>query len=149
MIKLASESDIIRQFKKYKKLKYEGMVVRNINGVYKTSTTNSHMRSNHALKMKTELRKEFEVVGFTSGKNGRDRGALMWICSTKKGNRFKVTPKDMSIDDRISLFKKLSKTEKTFQQKFLGKMLTVSYFDISGKNGVPLYANAVEFRDYE
>jgi hypothetical protein len=126
--------------------KYEGIVMRNKDGVYtagKDSTTGT--RSKDLVKMKQRFTEEFECIGYTQGKRGKDRGAVIWIIKTKDGEELNVTPKDMTYERRYELFQEC---EESFDEKYLGLMLTCEYEDLS-KSGKPLRAKALTFRDYE
>ncbi len=130
-----------RKYTQFVKMGYEGAMLRNANGEYLSS---SSTRSNNLVKMKPKFTDEFEVVGFTDGSKGKDKGAIIWICKTDSG-QFNVTPKDMSYADRYALYEEATKS---FDTKYLGRMLTVEYEDLSAA-GVPLRAKALTFRDYE
>jgi ATP-dependent DNA ligase len=126
--------------------KYEGIIMRNKDGVYtagKDSTSGT--RSKDLVKMKQRFTDEFECIGYTQGKRGKDRGAVIWIIKTKDGEELNVTPKDMTYERRYELFQEC---EKSFDEKYLGLMLTCEYEDLSN-SGKPLRAKALTFRDYE
>ena len=132
-------------FKKYTKNKYEGIMLRNIMGGYLANPhkTSAAMRSKNLVKVKKVFTDEFEVVGWKGGAKGKDKGAIIWICST--GNRhFNVTPNE-TYDERKRLYRD---AESNFDEKYLGRMMTVRYEDKSTA-GVPLRAKALGFRDYE
>lgn len=140
-------SDANKLFEKYTKLDYEGIMFRNMSGVYlaNSTKTGSFMRSNDLVKMKQKFSDEYEVVGYTEGKRGKDKGAIIWICKTKNNERFNVTPKNITYEERKELF---INAENNFEKKYLGRMITVEYEDLSKKN-VPQRAKALTFRDYE
>lgn len=124
---------------------YEGLIFRNYSAGYKASSINSHTRSNDLVKMKNRFSDEFMVIGYKQGTAGKDVGAIIWICKTIKGDEFNVTPKDKTYKERYELF---SDAEDNFENKFLNRMLTVEYEDLS-KKGIPLRAKGTVFRDYE
>jgi len=126
---------------------YEGLILRNKLGVYLASPdqTGAMLRSPDLVKLKPKYTDEFEVVGFTDGKRGKDKGAIIWIAQTKSGVTFHVTPKDMDYQERYALFKD---SQKHFNKKYAHRMLTVEYESLSN-TGVPLRAKALTFRDYE
>lgn len=142
-------------YNQFLKDKYEGAILRNANSLYLTHPTKNSMqiRSKFVLKRKMKYSAEFEVIDFTDGKKGRDRGAIMWICKTSnadasKEKTFNVTPKDITYDDRYDLFKKASKNKgQGFNEKYKGRMMTVEYEDLS-RDGVPLRAKALGFREH-
>ena len=135
-----------KEFDHFIKNGYEGAILRNSKGYYLSDQhkTGSFLRSKDLVKMKKKETDEFEVVGFTEGKRGKDIGAIIWQCITPNGYEFNITPKDMTYEERYKLFKK---AKKNFAQ-FKGRMLTVEYEDLS-KNGVPQRAKGLVFRDYE
>lgn len=125
---------------------YEGIIMRNLDAVYAAgleSTTGT--RRKDLVKMKKQFTDEFELVGYTQGSRGKDRGALIWIAQTESGDKFNVTPKDMTYEKRYELF---LECEKSFDEKYLGRMLTVEHEGLS-KALKPLRAKALVFRDYE
>lgn len=139
-----TSSDVNKLFDKYTKLKYEGVILRNIDGPYKGSKQNaSSLRSNDLVKLKQRFSDEFEIVGYTEGSRGKDKGAIIWIAKTRNNHEFKVTPKDTNYQQRHKLF---LQAEKDFDKLFNGRLMTIEYEDISD-TGVPLRAKAVDFRD--
>lgn len=126
---------------------YEGLIFRNLNGLYLANAqkTGSFLRSNDLVKMKQRFTEEFEIVGFTDGKRGKDVGAVIWIAKTSKGIKFNVTPKDMNYTERYAMYKKC---KKSFDSLYKNRMMTIEYEALS-KSGVPQRAKAVTFRDYE
>ncbi len=147
-------------YKKFLRDKYEGAILRNADSLYLAHPTKNSMqiRSKFVLKRKMKYSAEYEVVDFTEGKKGRDRGAIMWICKTAErktpegepieGTIFNVTPKDITYDDRYALYKKASKNKgQGFNEKYKGRMMTVEYEDLS-RDEVPLRAKAVGFREH-
>lgn len=107
--------------------------------------TGAFLRSKDLVKMKPKFTDEYEVVSYTEGSKGKDRGAIIWICQTKDSVQFHVTPKDITYEERYKLF---TEAEENFDEKFASRMLTVEYEDLSSAN-VPLRAKALTFRDYE
>lgn len=118
---------------------YEGLMVRNPKGVYDFGK-----RSGNLLKRKEVFTEEFPIVDYTSGTNGKDLNALIWICETSKGDRFKVTP-NLTYDERYELF---NQAQKKFNKLFKNRLLTVEYRNLS-VDQVPQHAKAVVIRDVE
>lgn len=145
LVKDQSEAD--RQFDHFTKLGYEGIILRNKDGPYlgNATKTGAFLRSKDLVKMKNKFSDEFEVVGYTEGKRGKDKGAVIWIAKTKDGHEFNVTPKDITYEERYKIF---NECKKKFDKSYKGRMLTVEYEDLS-KTGVPQRAKALVFRDYE
>jgi ATP-dependent DNA ligase len=138
-------------YKKYLKEKYEGIILRNISSVYLTHPTKNSMtiRSKYVLKRKMTYSDEFEVVGYTQGKKGRDKGAIIWICKTHTTNKqFNTTPKNTTYEERYKLFKLAnSNNGSQFKKLYKGRMMTVEYEDLS-KEKVPLRAKSIGFREH-
>ena len=140
---------VSEQYDKFVQSGYEGAILRNISSVYNAKATSASTRSDDLVKMKQKFTDEYEVVGFTEGTRGKDKGAIIWIAQTAgiQGNKvkFNVTPKDMTYAVRYKLF---AECKKDFDTKYRGRMITVEYQDLS-EAGVPLRAKALVFRDYE
>jgi len=142
-----SMADASRKYTQFTKMGYEGAMLRNTSGPYlgNPQKTGAFLRSNDLVKMKPKFTDEFEIVDYDQGSKGKDRGAIIWVCKTTDGVHFNVTPKDMTYEERYNLF---NEAEENFDNKFLSRMLTVEYEDLSN-TGVPLRAKALTFRDYE
>lgn len=136
-----------KKYSDFTKLGYEGAMLRNADGEYLASAlkTGTFLRSRDLVKMKQKFSDEYEVVGYTEGSKGKDKGAIIWICQTPAGDRFNVTPKDITYAQRYELF---SSAEENFKKKYANRMMTVEYEDLS-KTNIPQRAKAVGFRDYE
>lgn len=137
--------------------KYEGAVIYRGLQPYEESTESR--RKGTLLRLKPTFEEEFEVVDFEAAKRGRDEGAIMWWALTpplkdlKKDStrkRFKVTFKDMSVENRKRWFREMSEKDKqgrtTFDRLYKGKPLTISFSDYTD-DGVPMHAWATGFRD--
>ena len=142
-----SYKEATEKYKHFISMGYEGAILRNIDGVYiaNANKTGSFMRSNDLVKMKPKFTDEFKVIDYTEGDKGRDKGAVIWVCETKTGEKFNVTPKDINYKKRYEIF---NDCKKNFNKKYKNKMLTVEYEDLS-INQVPQRAKALLFRDYE
>jgi hypothetical protein len=145
--KVRSLKEAEAKYETFTAMGYEGAILRNTDGPYLADPikTGSYMRSKDLVKMKQKFTEEFECVGFTDGKRGKDKGAVIWICQTKDGHEFNVTPKDITYEKRYEVYKECIDD---FDDKYLGRMLTVEYEDLS-KAGIPQRAKALVFRDYE
>jgi len=135
-------------YKQYLSDNFEGIMLREPTGEYLKSATkkSEQLRSKTLLKRKEVYDDEFEVVGYKDGKNGKEIGAIIWICESKNkdNDTFSVTP-NMPLKDRYEIFKEC---EKRFDKKYNGRLLTVQYRGLSDK-GIPLQVKAVGFRDTE
>jgi ATP-dependent DNA ligase len=142
---------------------YEGAVARKDLGIYQYSYNNYH--SSMVIKIKKVHDDEFNIVGFTEGSKGKDKGALIWIAEVdektakiKDDRKFNVVPKEMTYEERKKMFKCLSekvvnpttgKEITVFERDYLGTPLTVEYSEISEKTGKPLQPKAITVRTYE
>lgn len=142
-----SLKDAKKKFNDLTKKGYEGLMLRNKKGEYLADSekTGAFMRSKDLVKMKQRFTDEFEVIDYTDGTKGKDKGAIIWVVKTKNDKVFNVTPKNITYEERYNIFQDC---EKNFEKKYLGRMLTVEYEDLS-KAGIPLRAKALIFRDYE
>lgn len=125
--------------------KYEGSIVRNLDASYEFGV-NKESRTYQIRKRKPRYSAEYEIVGYTEGTQGKDRGAIIWVLKTKKtvknkinypSQQFTSTPVGMDYEERYNLFKKM--TPSYFAKNYKGKYMTVEYDDIS-EEGVPLRA---------
>lgn len=142
---------------------YEGGIARKNWTGYRYSANNYH--SSNLVKIKPIYDDEFTVVGFTQGRRGKDVGALIWICDVDEKHvkdpndkTFSVVPKDMTYEQRKSLFKCLGrkvpdpadkkKSITIFERDLKGLPLTVEFPERT-KTGKPSQAKALAFRTYE
>ena len=117
---------------------FEGMMIRDPNGVYQFGK-----RSGYLMKRKEVFTDEFPIVDYTSGTNGKDLNALIWVCSTKNGIHFKVTP-NLTYEERYKLFQECRENFK----HYANRLLTIEYRGLS-IDQVPQHAKAVCIRDIE
>jgi ATP-dependent DNA ligase len=125
--------------------KYEGSIVRNLDAPYEFGV-NKEVRTYQIRKRKPRYSAEYEIVGYTEGAQGKDKGAIIWILKTAtcvkkkiKSQQFTSTPVGINYEERYKLFKKM--TPAHFAKNYKGKQMTVEYDDIS-EDGVPLRAKA-------
>jgi len=111
-------------------LGYEGCILRNINGLYRTN-----YRSHDLQKYKEFIESEYEIVGFKEG-DGRDKGTVIWICKTHDST-FSVRPRG-SIEMRKELYEN--------GNNYIGKKLTVIYQELS-EMGIPRFPVGKSIRD--
>jgi ATP-dependent DNA ligase len=144
---VGSQKEVDSHFKKLTSQHYEGVILRNPKGEYLASDTKTgeSLRSKDLVKLKKGFTDEFEVVGYTTGTRGKDVGAVIWIAVNDKGHQFKVTPKDSNYEERQKIYKECLNH---FDKRYLGRFITVEYEDLS-KNGIPLRAKSLTFRDYK
>lgn len=144
--KVASMKAANTKYEQFKKMGYEGAMLRNIEGIYLAdpNKTGASLRSPDLVKLKPKFTDEFEVIGYTQGTKGKDKGAILWICQTSDEKAFNATPKDITYETRYELF---DECEESFNEMYLSRMMTVEYEDLS-RDGIPLRAKAVGFRDF-
>lgn len=159
--KVKDNKEIMTLRDRFIKEGYEGAVARKDLGIYQYSYNNYH--SSMILKVKKIHDDEFELIGFTEGSKGKDKGALIWMAEVdekrakdKNDRAFTVVPKSMTLKERKQMFACLSekvekdgKTMTRFERDFLGKPLTVEYAELSTKTGKPLQPKAITVRTYE
>lgn len=128
--------------------KMEGGVIRNKDSPYEVGVDKAK-RSYQTLKIKPREDEEFEIVDFTDGDKGKDKGALKWVCKTidddEKTLEFNVTP-NWTYEVRYAAFKKLTANKKWFNEKIKGQMATISFSEKS-KDGKPQQPKFLQFRD--
>jgi ATP-dependent DNA ligase len=141
------ETNLYEQFLEEK---YEGSIVRNLDSSYEFGV-NKEIRTYQVRKRKPRYSAEYEIIGYTEGLQGKDKGAIIWILTTGKemttldGKKKKIepiqftsTPVGMNYEERYKLF---NMTPENFITTYKGKQMTVEYDDIS-EDGVPLRAKA-------
>ena len=111
---------------------YEGIMLRNKQGLYKNA------RSVDLLKYKEFFDAEYKITGFTEGQ-GLEEGCVIWVCETEDGNAFSCRPRG-SREDRQKLF--------LHGDKHVGKLLTVRYQEKTDTN-MPRFPVGITIRDYE
>lgn len=141
LIQTKEEGDIL--FKEFVENKYEGIIYKKSNSIYPISYT-KEKRTFDYLKRKVGFDDEFEIIGFTSGINGKDVGAIIFIVKTNDDKVFNVVP-TFTYETRYEMYK-LSLDN--FKNLYYGKYATIKYDDLS-KDGLPLRAKMIAIRDYE
>lgn len=109
---------------------FEGVMVRSVKGLYENK------RSKHLLKFKSFKDAEFKIIGFVKGKDD----VVCAVLDNGKGTTFKAT---MSGDKKQN--QKYLKNSSDYD----GKMLTVKYQGLTGKNGVPRFPVGLRIREEE
>ncbi len=117
-------------FSKFIEDGYEGIMLRNINGLYRCN-----YRSHDLQKYKEFLESEYTISGFKEG-DGRDKGTVIWICKTEN-KEFSVRPRG-SMEMRKEWFSN--------GDKYVGKKLTVIYQELS-ELGIPRFPVGKAVRD--
>ena len=128
------EKNIDEFLDKYIKEGYEGLIIRNKNGKYEENA-----RSVNLQKLKKFVDEEFKIINYTTPNVGKEVGYVIWICETKEGKTFNVRPSG-NYTERKKLYRE--------GKKYIGKMLTVRYQELTNGN-VPRFPVGVTIRDYE
>lgn len=126
--KCKSDTDVLKFHKKYVALGFEGVIIRNADGVYLEK-----VRSKDLQKYKEFDDAEFKIVGYTQEESSTEKGAIIFVCQTQDGQRFSVRPKG-TIEDRRKLFKE--------GKKYLDMYLTVKFFGYTD-DGIPFHATTL------
>lgn len=126
---------ILKKHKEYVKENYEGIIIRNREGLYEIN-----YRSKNLLKYKTFFDEEFKIVGYKEG-TSIEKGCVIWICSAKKsGDTFDVRPTG-TFEERKILFKNA--------KKYIGSYLTVKFQEYIQGTDIPRFGVGVAIRNYE
>lgn len=132
-----SEAEINKWHDKFVQDGFEGIIIRNRNGMYLPK-----VRSKDLQKLKNFVDEEFEIIGGKEA-DGADKGTVVFRVKDKKGNEFSVRPRGTR-ELRAEWWKNIDKLK--------GKNLTVRYQNLS-KDGIPIFPVGVSVecsvRDYE
>lgn len=125
-----NEEEMFKEFKKSLADKYEGLMLRNLLGVYEGK------RSYDLQKVKEMADDEFEIIGVSEGK-GKMRGHAIFECKMQDGQTFECKMKG-SMDKLKEYF--------DHPETCIGKMLTVQYQNFTEK-GLPRFPVGLRFRE--
>lgn len=112
---------------------YEGVIIRNFNGLYEMG-----YRSNNLIKLKRFFDEEFPIVDVIEA-TGRDKGTGIFILKAKNGKTFNARPQGS---------KALRTSYWVNRESLIGKQCTVKYQELSDY-GIPRFPSAIAIRDYE
>jgi DNA ligase-1 len=112
---------------------YEGLMLRNMAGQYRVG-----VRSVDLQKYKEFEDAEYVVSGFKEG-DGAEKGCVIWICRTPKGQEFAVRPRGTH-EERAEILKSAA--------SYIGRELTVRFQELT-TDGIPRFPVGISFRDYE
>jgi DNA ligase-1 len=112
---------------------YEGLMLRNCAGLYRVG-----VRSTELQKYKEFEDAEYKVVGYKEG-DGLEKGCVIWMCETPKGQVFAVRPRGTH-EARAALMKDAD--------RYVGQQLTVRFQELT-TDGIPRFPVGLAFRDYE
>ena len=121
--KIAALAEFRRLFSDFVEAGYEGIMLRNAAGEYR-----ANYRSNDLQKYKEFLEDEYRIIDFTQGE-GRDAGAVIWVCETADGKEFTVRPRG-TMEQRREWFNE--------GDAYIGKKLTVVYQELT-EEGKPRF----------
>jgi len=121
--KVAALADFRRLFAEFVEAGYEGIMLRNAAGIYC-----ANYRSNDLQKYKEFMEEEYRIINFTQGE-GRDAGAVIWVCETADGKVFTVRPRG-TLNQRRDWFND--------GDSYIGKNLTVIYQELT-EDGKPRF----------
>ena len=121
--KVAALGDFRRLFAEFVEAGYEGIMLRNAAGVYR-----ANYRSNDLQKYKEFMEDEYRIIDFKEG-DGRDAGAVIWVCETADGKEFTVRPRG-TMEQRREWF--------SAGASYIGKSLTVVYQELT-EEGKPRF----------
>ncbi len=121
--KVAVLGDFRRLFAEFVEAGYEGIMLRNVAGVYR-----ANYRSNDLQKYKEFMEDEYRIIDFKEGE-GRDAGAVIWVCETADGKEFTVRPRG-TFTQRREWFND--------GESYIGKNLTVVYQELT-EDGKPRF----------
>lgn len=113
---------------------WEGVVIRDPNVTYKPGG-----RGNQMLKIKNYIDAEYKIIGLTEGLREED---MCFLMETPEGQQFNCKP----MGDRAQ-----KKWYREHIDELMGKMATIKYFEMSGKEGsqIPQQPVMISIRDYE
>lgn len=116
--------------------KYEGLIVRNPEGLYERK------RTTNMLKWKPRYKDSYKIVGFEEevDQYGTPKGMLGAIWCEKDGQRFKVSAGGFSHEDKIFYW--------SYQREYKNHWLLVKYPELTDR-GVPNHAVALEITENE
>ena len=129
--KVEDVTEFRKMFSEFVANGYEGIMLRNINGLYRTN-----YRSDDLQKYKEFIEDEYTIIGFTEG-DGHDKGTVIWVCETSDKKKFTVKPRG-TIEKRRELFK--------HGHEYIGKSLTVIYQELTD-NGKPRFPVGKDIRE--
>ena len=121
--KVAVLAEFRRLFAEFVEAGYEGIMLRNAAGIYR-----ANYRSNDLQKYKEFMEEEYRIIDFTQGE-GRDAGAVIWVCETADGKVFTTRPRG-TMEQRRAWFND--------GDSYIGKKLTVIFQELT-EDGKPRF----------
>jgi DNA ligase-1 len=128
-----SETDAMYYHAQFVAAGYEGLILRNAAGVYRTDHRSADLQ-----KYKEFDDAEFTITGYEEG-DGVEKGCVVWKCATDAGATFDCRPRGTR-EERAALFRDGA--------AYVGKKLTVRYQGFTD-DGKPRFPVGVAIRTYE
>jgi DNA ligase-1 len=136
-----NEKDVYREHNDYVRDGYEGVIIRNMDGLYKTGHRSADLQ-----KYKEFEEAEFEIIGadhevvqMPFDKEHREVKCVIFTCVNEDGKKFNVRPKG-TVQQREKWFNDI--------ETIKGKQLTVRFQERSEDN-IPIFPVGIIIRDYE
>lgn len=126
-----SEEEIMAWHDKFIAEGDEGVIIRDLDAPYKIGHRNISLQ-----KFKVFEDDEFEIVDIEDGK-GKNTGVAKFVCKTKEGKLFEAEY-NAPMEERKLIFQN--------KDKYIGKMLTVRYQEMSDDN-IPRFNKGISIRD--
>jgi DNA ligase-1 len=119
------QDDVQRFFALFMEEGYEGLILRNKEGLYEIG-----QRSHHLQKYKEFIDEEFQIIDVVDG-IGKEEGAAVYICKNANGQEFRTRPIG-SYEDRKQQFQN--------KEQLIGQWVTVRYQNLTdeGKPRFPV-----------
>lgn len=130
---VATEDRIYEKHNEYVKAGYEGIIIRNVSGLYSLKK-----RSKDLQKYKEFKDEEFTVIGGVSS-TGTEVDCVIFNVKNKKGQEFAVRPRG-SFEQRKLWLKDI--------KNLVGKSLTVRFQELTD-DGIPRFPVGIGIRNYE
>ena len=128
-----NETEVLEKHKKYLSQGYEGIIVRNMTGMYKLKG-----RSKDLQKYKEFYDAEYVIIGGQEG-TGTEAGCVVFTCKNIDGQEFAVRPRG-SFELRKQWMLEID--------SLIGKKLTVRYQEKTD-DGIPRFPVGISIRNYE
>jgi len=130
---ITKETDVNDIHGEYVSRGYEGVIIRNMDGLYKDGKRSADLQ-----KFKHFEDNEFIVVDVVDGV-GKEEGCAVFICETADGNTFNVRPKGTTEQRQLWYVNR---------HTLVGNLLTVKYQELTD-GGIPRFPVGLTLRDYE
>jgi ATP-dependent DNA ligase len=130
---VADEDTVAEFYTKFKTLKYEGAILRNVEGLY------ANKRSADLIKVKEMQDSEFKILGIEEGRGKLANHVGSFICLATNGQEFKA-----KMSGNTEKLKEYFEDHKLWT----GKRLTVQFQDLTSY-GIPRFPVGLRIREEE